>query len=80
MQLMTGEEYEVDQILNSRWHCRHLQYLVLWKGYPMSDATWEPSANLQNAPEVVQDFHHRYPHKPAGDLGRRRKRGDNVNI
>ena len=24
----------------------------------MSDATWEPSTNLQNAKEVVQDSHH----------------------
>ena len=80
VQLTTGEEYEVDQILDSRWHRRHLQYLVLWRGYPMSEATWEPSENLQNAPEVVQDFHHRYPHKPAATLGRRRRRGDNVKI
>jgi hypothetical protein len=80
VQLTTGEEYEVDQILDSRWHRRHLQYLVLWRGYPMSEATWEPSENLQNAPEVVQDFHHRYPHKPVATLGRRRRRGDNVKI
>ena len=46
----------------------------------MSEATWEPSENLQNALEVVQDFHHRYPHKPVATLGRRRRRGDNVKI
>ena len=79
-QLASGEEYEVDQILDSRWHPPNLQYLFLWKGYPMSDATWERSANMQNAMELVQDFHHRYPHKPKTNLGRRRRRGDNVKI
>mgnify|MGYP002776091314 CR=1 FL=1 len=45
------------------------------KGYPTSDATWELSTNLQNTPKVVNDFQHRYPHKPAISLGRRRRRG-----
>ena len=80
VQLTTREEYEVDQILESHWHRRHLQYLVLWRVYPMSETMWEPSENLQNAPEVVQDFHHRYPHKPAVALGRRHTRRDNVKI
>ena len=80
VELPMGEEYEVDQILDSRLHRRRLQYLVLWKGYPLSEATWEPSQHLKNAPEVVQDFHHRYPHKPASGLGRRPKKRDNVRI
>ena len=65
VELSTGEEYEVDQILDSRYRRRQLQYLVLWKGYPISDATWEPVTHLQNAPEAIHDFHQRYPHKPA---------------
>ena len=63
--LATGDEYEVETILDSRKSRRNLQYLVLWKGYPISEATWEPARNLLNAPEVVHDFHLRYPHKPA---------------
>ena len=46
VQLMTREEYEVDQILDMRLHHRHLQYLVLWKGYFMSDITWELAKSL----------------------------------
>jgi hypothetical protein len=71
VELSTGEEYEVDQILDSRYRRRQLQYLVLWKGYPISDATWEPITHLQNAPEAIHDFHQRYPHKPAASPGRR---------
>ena len=33
---LTGEEYEVHQILDSRYCRRQLQYLVLWRGYPIS--------------------------------------------
>jgi hypothetical protein len=63
--LATGEEYEVEKILDSRKTRRKLHYLVLWKGYPISEATWEPAENLLNAPEVVHEFHVRYPNKPT---------------
>ena len=40
----------------SRDHSRRkLQYLVMCKGYPISEATWEPARNLLNAREVVRD-------------------------
>ena len=40
--------------------------LVLQKGYPLTHATCKESNNhLINAPEVVHDFHLRYPHKPS---------------
>ena len=58
------EEYEVDQILNSRLRQRKLQYLVLWKDYPISDAIWEATTHLQNAPEAIQAFHQQSPQKP----------------
>ena len=32
VELSTGEEYEVDRILDSRLRRRRIQYLVLWKG------------------------------------------------
>ena len=70
MALVTGDEYEVEQILDEY----ELLYLVLWKGYPISEATWEPVDNLLNAPDVIHDFHLRYPEKPAPP-GRRGLRG-----
>jgi hypothetical protein len=34
---------------------------VQWEGYPVSEATWESEANLQNAPLKVQEFHRKNP-------------------
>ena len=53
MALATEDEYEVETILDSRKSRRKLQYLVLCKGYPISEATWEPARNLLNALEEV---------------------------
>jgi hypothetical protein len=58
------EEYEVERIENSRLFRRKLQYLVKWKGYPPSDNEWLPEANLENAPDLVQDFHKAHPEAP----------------
>ncbi len=49
------EEYEVEEILDKRRHYRKIQYLVKWKGYPLSEASWEPEANL-NCPELLKAF------------------------
>ena len=60
-------EWEVQEILDSRVHGRgqtkYTQYLVRWVGH--DHPTWEPASFLANAPEIVQDFHLRYPHKPV---------------
>jgi hypothetical protein len=40
-------------------------YLVFWRGYPPSEATWEPVENLVHAQDLVNRFHQRYPNKPA---------------
>ena len=60
------EEYEVDQILDSRKHGRGsaLQYLVRWKGYPDSDNQWVAKRDLFT-PQLVKDFHQRHPQAPA---------------
>ena len=42
-ELVEGEEvYEVESILNHRKRGRGYQYYVKWKGYPISDASWDP--------------------------------------
>jgi hypothetical protein len=49
------EEYEVEKILDKRKHYGKIQYLIKWKGYSLSDASWEPESNL-NCPELIKEF------------------------
>ncbi len=49
------EEYEVEEILDKRKHYGKIQYLIKWKGYPLSEASWEPETNL-NCPELLKEF------------------------
>ena len=60
---------EVDDILDSRWDRRgrggaaRLKYLVKWTGY--DDPTLEPADTIaEDVPELVVNFHRRYPEKP----------------
>ncbi|XP_060549443.1 uncharacterized protein LOC117670025 isoform X2 [Pantherophis guttatus] len=57
--------YEVQRILDSRWHRGRLQYLIKWKGYPLSEASWVKSANIQ-ADRLIAKFHADHPGKPGG--------------
>jgi Chromo (CHRromatin Organisation MOdifier) domain len=47
------EEYEVEQILTQRRRRNQTQYLVKWKNYPFSDASWEPLADLEGNEAVI---------------------------
>ena len=59
------EEYEVDEILDSRMRNSKLQYLVCWKDYPArTDWTWELESNITHVPEVIKDFHTKNPSAP----------------
>jgi hypothetical protein len=40
------ELYEVEAMLNHKNHRGERLYLVKWRGYPESDATWEPEGKL----------------------------------
>ena len=47
------EEYEVEEIINHKKRHRSrttkIEYLILWKGYPGHEMTWEPKENVANA-------------------------------
>jgi hypothetical protein len=65
------EEHEVEEIVDSRWERRGrgqpcLKYTVKWTGY--DELTEEREEYLENAQEVVQNFHRRYPEKPGPHL------------
>jgi len=56
-------EWEVEEILDSRWHRRRFQYLVKWKGYGREHNSWE-SASEVFALELTAEFHHKHPGTP----------------
>ena len=57
-------EWEVDQIIDSRYKNKKLEFLVHWKGYDDTDCTWELKSNLSNAKEALIDFYHTNPSAP----------------
>ncbi|TKA81632.1 hypothetical protein B0A49_01266, partial [Cryomyces minteri] len=57
------EEWEVDEIHDSRMIHRQLQYLVKWTGDNVP--SWQPASFVTNATDLLADFHHRYPNKPG---------------
>ena len=56
------EEYEVEEILDTRYSTRRKkqEYLVKWLGYPHEDNTWEPAENLTNAQKSIDTFLEHY--------------------
>jgi transposase InsO family protein len=60
-----GEEaYEVESILDSRFHRGHLEYLVSWKGYGPEDNLWIPERNVKFAQRLVSKYHQEHPNAP----------------
>uniref|UniRef100_A0A0G4GLA9 Chromo domain-containing protein n=1 Tax=Chromera velia CCMP2878 TaxID=1169474 RepID=A0A0G4GLA9_9ALVE len=51
------EEYEVEKILAVRGRGKAKQYKVLWRGYPLEDASWEPLSSLKNAKQAIANFY-----------------------
>jgi len=52
----TEAEYEVERILDMRTVGRETRFLVRWVGYDAAHDSWEPQANLSNAPERLAEF------------------------
>jgi len=66
IQIEGEDEYELDEIIDSRLHYNKLQYRAKWKGYsPEHDKVWYPAENFNNAEHTVQRFHRRYPRNPV---------------
>ena len=49
-------EYEVKGILRHQVTSAQRRYLVLWKGYLLTEATWEPESHLTNAPDILEEY------------------------
>src|SRR5436190_11397924 len=50
------QEFEVQEILDSRIHYNKLQYFVDWKGSKPHELTWEPTEFLTHAKNTVARF------------------------
>ncbi|QRW20391.1 Retrotransposable element Tf2 protein [Rhizoctonia solani] len=50
------EEYEVEQIIDSKRQRGKWFYLIKWKGYGPKDNSWEPEELLEHSQEEIQRF------------------------
>ncbi len=62
------KKYEIDDILNSRYHYEKLQYKVAWTDHS-SDRAWYFAENFQNhSKDILNDYHQRYSDKSESEL------------
>jgi len=57
------EKWEVEEILNSRWHWRRFQFLVKWKGFNREHNSWEVVSDVK-APDLVVEHYQKHPATP----------------
>ncbi|QRW23547.1 hypothetical protein RhiXN_08583 [Rhizoctonia solani] len=50
------EEYEVEQIIDSKRQQGKWSYLIKWKGYGPEDNSWEPEELLEHSQEEIRRF------------------------
>ncbi|QRW26676.1 Transposon Tf2-7 polyprotein [Rhizoctonia solani] len=50
------EEYEVEQIIDSKRQRGKWFYLIKWKGYGPEDNSWEPEELLEHSREEIKRF------------------------
>ena len=55
--------YTIEKILDRRKIKDKYQYKIKWVGYPISQCTWEPIENLQNALYLIEEFNKNHPMK-----------------
>ena len=59
--LLEGEEvYEVETILKHRRRGQGYQYLLKWKGYPITDATWESESAFSDDGDMLTIYKNRH--------------------
>jgi hypothetical protein len=58
------EQWEIEQLLESKLCYRKLHYLVQWAGYNYLCTSLEPAEYVGNAQELVDEFHREQPNKP----------------
>jgi len=62
--VVNGEpEWEVEEVLDSRWHRRRFQFLIKWKGFSREHNSWEVASDVK-APDLVAEYYQRHPVAP----------------
>ena len=67
------EKYEFDGIWDNAIYAKEsttgqlpgLYYLVLWKGYPEKENTWEPVLTIQHIQRLTNTYHKNNPERPT---------------
>ena len=54
--MLKGEEYKVEGIVWYKGKSALHQYLVLWIGYPITEASWGLVSHLKHAPLILEDY------------------------
>jgi len=62
--VVDGEpEWEVEEVLDSRWHWRRFQFLIKWKGFSREHNSWKVASDVK-VPDLVAEYYRRYPAAP----------------
>jgi hypothetical protein len=62
------KKYEINDILDSRYHYDKLQYRIVWIDH-FSDRAWYSAENFQNhSKEILNDYHQRYSTKSESKM------------
>jgi hypothetical protein len=56
------KEYEMNDILNSRYHYDKLQYKINWIDHFL-DRTWYSTENFEHSKNILKNYHQRYSEK-----------------
>ncbi len=60
------EKYEIDDILDSRYHYEKLQYRIAWTEHSF-DRAWYSAENFDHVKDIKNDYHRRYFDKFESD-------------
>ena len=50
------DKYEIDCIIGEQQIKERTHFLIKWKNYDITDSTWEPRENLDNARTIIRKF------------------------
>lgn len=54
LEVLEGETYEVEAILDHRGPPNRREFLISWKGYSSEEDTWEPRQNIDEGPLIAE--------------------------